>query len=99
MSVNGDTLGSFQSSSDSESTSFDIDTHDVKKLSLESIGLDKDEWVDLLEVRVDQEEEGYDGWALRSIVRPHVAAGTETPIPSADNVMLGVRADGVLSYN
>lgn len=48
--INGDVIGEFDSSPGSTFTLLGIEEEDVSSVTLESIGLDEDEWISLLEV-------------------------------------------------
>lgn len=50
VSINGDKIGDFESQSGSTVTSLGISEGDVRTITLESIGINKDEWISLLEV-------------------------------------------------
>lgn len=50
MFINGDKVGEFESHPGSVTTSFGIEKDNVHAVTLESLGLDKDEWISLLEV-------------------------------------------------
>lgn len=50
MKINGDQIGHFESQSGSIVTSLGIEEDEVNTITLESIGIGKDEWISLLEV-------------------------------------------------
>lgn len=50
VNVNGDKIGEFESQSGSTVTSLGIEEDDVHTITLESIGIGKNEWISLLEV-------------------------------------------------
>lgn len=49
MKINGDKIGEFESQRGSIVTSLGIQEDEVSTITLESIGIDKDEWISLLE--------------------------------------------------
>ncbi|CAM9626768.1 unnamed protein product, partial [Hapterophycus canaliculatus] len=50
LKFNGDKIGEFESHPGSVSTSLGIQQNDVDTVTLESVGIDEDEWISLLEV-------------------------------------------------
>lgn len=50
MKINGEKVGVFESQAGSIVTSLGIEEDDVHSITLESVGLHKDEWISLLEV-------------------------------------------------
>ncbi len=50
VELNGDKIGEFESQPGSVSTSLGIQQNGVDTVTLESVGIDEDEWISLLEV-------------------------------------------------
>ncbi|CAN0073204.1 unnamed protein product, partial [Ectocarpus fasciculatus] len=50
MTMNGDNLGEYESYPGSTFNSFGIQENGVHTVSMESVGIDKDDWISLLEV-------------------------------------------------
>lgn len=50
VKINGERVGEFESTAGAITTSYDIEYYDVRTVILESIGLDTNEWISLLEV-------------------------------------------------
>lgn len=50
VKINGEKFGEFDSHPGSVTSYFDVIAYDVHTVTLESLGLDKDEWISLLEV-------------------------------------------------
>lgn len=55
MVINGKTFGYVNSDNSSDITLYTVKADGVKELMLEPVGLDTDEWISLLEVRVTQQ--------------------------------------------
>ena len=62
-------MGEFDSDPGSVSTSLGIMQNGVHTITLESLGIAKDEWISILEVRI-QGPEPREGWGLRLVLVP-----------------------------
>lgn len=58
VKINGDQIGEFESQPGSVSTSLGIQQNGVDTVALESVGIDEDEWISLLEVSASKGHSG-----------------------------------------